>query len=160
MEELLKEGLHFQMFNFIVFMGILFFALKKPVRDFWIQRSQMIRVDMEESKKIQAVAAEKHAALQKRVSHLEQELRDLARSFDAEGAREKKHLMDEADKTAARLKDEAQKIAQQEIQRARETLRVESAELALQIAEKLIRDGFNDADQKKLVQNYLGGLSL
>jgi len=56
------------------------------------------------------------------------------------------------------MQQEAQQIAQQEITRAKETLKKEAVTLAFHLAQDLIKNNINAADQQKMTEHYLNVL--
>ncbi len=158
MEEFLASGVHWKLFNFFLFAGILFFVLRKPIKDYWQTRAHAIQFEMDEAGKLARDAQAQYDQLRQRVSRLESEAQGLIRSLEQEGDAEKKRIMEEADKAAARLKSDGERIMAQEVRRARESLKAQAVQLAVETAEKMIRDNFNDADQKRLSEQYLTNL--
>lgn len=158
METLLATGLHWKLINFGIFVGLLFFFLRKPVKEFWTARTHAIRFEMEEGEKLRREAQAKHDDLCRRVSRLETEAQGLVRALQQEGEMEKEKLMEEADKQAARLQSDGKRIMDQELQRVREGLREQVVQLAIEAAQKLIAENFNAADQKRLSDSYIAGV--
>jgi F-type H+-transporting ATPase subunit b len=158
MEEILHSGLHWNLINFSIFVGLLFFFLKKPVKEFWEGRAVRIRFEMEEGEKLGREAKARHENLRKSVARLESDAADLARSLEREGEMEKKQLQDEGRRRAERLKEDAARILDQEARKAREFLKEQAASLALETAEKLVLENLKPEDQKRLSEQYLSGL--
>ncbi len=158
MEELLSAGIHWQILNFIIFLAVLFFALRKPVKEFWSSRSHQIRFDMEEANRLQREASLRHEDLQKRLSKIEKEIADLIRSLEEEGEMEKRVMIQEAERLSQKIEQDAERIATQEVRKAKETLKAQAAQLSIEMAERLIRENFQDEDQRRLSEKYLKGL--
>ena len=155
MSELLAAGMPWQIFNFVVFLVVLFFALRKPVKEFWASRSHQIRFDMEEAERLRREASERHGALQSRLSRIEKEISELIRSLEDEGEMEKKVMTQEAEKLSQKIKQDTERIAAQEVRKARETLKVQAVQLSVEMAERLIRENVRESDQRRLSENYL-----
>ena len=158
MEEILAGGIHWRILNFLIFIGLLFFFLRKPVRDFWESRSHQMRSDMDEAGRLKREAKEKHGFLEKRFSRIEEEFSKMVRSMEEESELEKKKMMEEASMLASHIKEESGRIAEQEVRKVRETLKAEVVQLSVEFAEKFIRENIRDVDQQKLSQEYLKGL--
>lgn len=158
MSELLESGVHWSVINFAIFVGLLGFFLRKPVKDFWNSRSHAIKFSLDESEHLKKAAEARHNDLQKRFSRLETDMKDLIQSLQREGDLEKKKLMEDASMMAARIKADSEKIIDQEYRRAREFLKEQAAQLAVEIGEKLVRENLKDQDQKRISDQYLAAL--
>jgi len=51
--------------------------------------------------------------------------------------------------------ESAKMTAEQEVRKARETLKNEAVELAVQMAETMIREKISEKDRKRIVEDYL-----
>lgn len=159
MEELLAAGVHWKIFNFVLFVGVLFFVLRRPVRDFWTSRAHGIRFEMEEAEKIHREAKERHEALERRWAEISAEAATLVRTLKEEGEMERNRIMKDAERLSQRMGEDGEKIASQEIRRARTTLRAQAVRLSVELAERLLRENFNETDQKRITEKYLSDLS-
>lgn len=155
MEEILSAGIHWRLINFALFVGLLVYFLKNPLKEFWKTRSQKIQSDLEESERLRRDAEKQYRQLEARLADIENEVQTLIRSLEEEGDLEKKRLIEDTEKIATRIKQDAERIADQEVRRARETLKAQAIQLSVEMAERLIRDNFKDTDQQKLVGRYL-----
>ena len=140
-------------------LGILLFVLyrytAKPISDFLFQRSESIRNALREAQAQLAEAQAENAKLQDRLAHLTDEaseIVDLARrQAQAEGARMQQRGVD----TAARIREEAQRVADMEIARARQALREEAAVLATSLAAELLRERIRPEDDQRLLAEFV-----
>lgn len=158
MNELIHSGVHWNLINFSIFVGVLFFFLRKPVKEFWESRSGRIRFEIEEGEKLGREAKSRHESLRKTISRLDAETQELVLFLEREGEMEKKQLMDEGKRRSERLKEDGRRILDQEARKARESLKGQVAALALETAEKLVRENLKAEDQKRLSDGYLAGL--
>lgn len=158
MHEILEAGIHWSLINFAIFVGVLFFFLRKPVQEFWKSREGQIRFELEESERLSREAKAQNDELKTRLSRLDSESKDLILSLEREGESEKKQLMEEGQRRSERLKKDAIRIIDQEARKARETLKEQVAGLALDTAEKMIQDNIQPQDQQKLSDQYVSGL--
>ena len=83
MGEFFASGTHWRIFNFVVFLVVLFFVLRRPVREFWTNRAHRISFEIDEAAKQKQETRERHDALQKRLARIEGEMADLIRSWSA-----------------------------------------------------------------------------
>ena len=158
MEEFLASGTHWRILNFALFIGLLLYFLKKPVGHFWTSRSHQLKFDMEEAHRLKQESKGRHDSLKARLSQIEKEIAQLVTSMKEEGELEKKRIVEEGEKVSQRMKSDAEKMAAQEIRRAKEALRAQSVNLSIELAERLIREKIMESDQKKLTDHYLNNL--
>lgn len=95
---------------------------------------------------------------QTKLASLQGEIDALVATIRAEAEVEKKRLLDEAQARAERMKVDAEKQIQAEIQRVRTTLEREVVVQAVVMAEKLLMDKTTDADQRKLAETLVTSL--
>ena len=76
---------------------------------------------------------------------------ELQKSADAESAK----IEANAEKLSVSMVEAAKLAAEQEVRKARVTLKNEAVGLAVQMAESLIREKINDTDRKKIIEDYL-----
>lgn len=158
MEEFLAAGIHWRIFNFVVFLGSLFFILRKPVREFWVSRAHQIRFEIDESAKLKREFQERYDTLKKRVSRIEEEAKALVRFMEQEGELEKKKMIEEAEQLSRRIRHESERIADQEVRKAREILKAQTVQMAIELADRVIRENIRDEDQQRLTEKYMTGL--
>ncbi len=92
---------------------------------------------------------------EEKLGRIDQEVQALLETARAQAELERQKIIDEATRAAADIKRKAELSVQFELSRAKKTLRDEVAEQATQMAEALIRKNLTDADQGKLVSEYL-----
>lgn len=154
----LHSGMHWKLINFFAFAGMLVYFLKKPLAEFWNIRSQMIRNGIEEGQKKYKEAKVLNEKLQARVRELENEMGRLVKNLEEEGELERKRIIEESETLSTRMQQEATRVAQQEIIRAKETLKREAVDLSIKLAEELVKKNLNPADQQKMAEHYLNEL--
>lgn len=158
MEHFLETGTHWRILNFVVFVGVLIFVLRRPWGEFWKGRADQIRSQVDEAKRLKAQEEGRYRALSLRVAAIEQEVTALVTSLREEGDLEKSRLISEAEQYAAQLRSDSKKIAEQEVRKARELLKGEAIRLSLELAERLIREKIGPEDQRGLAERYLSRL--
>ena len=158
MHEFLEAGIHWSLINFAIFVGLLFFFLRKPVKEFWASREGQIRFEIEESERLSREAKVQNDELKKTISGLDAEAKSLTLSLEREGELEKKQIVDEGQRRSERLKQDSVRIMDQESRKAREVLKEQVANLALETAEKLIQENIQAQDQQRLSEQYISAV--
>jgi len=68
---------------------------------------------------------------------------------------ERNHILADAASAAERIRNDARSAVDQELRRAREDLRREAAELAVELAAEALRSRVTDADRSRLVDEFI-----
>ena len=85
---------------------------------------------------------------------LDQQCERIRAELRAEGERERERVIAEAEESAAKLKADADFLAEQEIKMAREQIRGEMALLAKAAAERVIQQQMEAADHERMVGDF------
>ena len=155
MNEIIENGIHYRIINFIIFASILVYFLRKPLKEFWAARSLAIKYSVEKSLRLKEEAAQKLAEVEKRYSKINDEVQSLVKAIEEETVLEKKQIEEEAKAQTKRIQEDAEKIAQQEIKRAREGLKFDVIYQSIALAEKLVSEKINSEDQQKLTDQFV-----
>ena len=150
--------LGWRVFNFVIFAAILYFAGAKPAKNFLGGRIDSIREQLEGAEKGKEEAERKAADCLKKIESLGQEVKDIHATLKREGEVERDRIIEAAEEAAAKIREQAEFSTTQELKKAIAAIKQETAGAALALAEKMIVEGLNKDDQKKLVSEYLDGL--
>ena len=145
----------FPLGNFLIFAFIIVRYALPPVRNFLRSRHGEVLAILEEAaaKKRQAEAIVQD--YQGRLARLEQEVQSIQAALRTEGEREKAKLLRETQIVAAKIKQDAQFLADQEVKMARQKIREEIAEQAESTARELIQRHLTSSDQDRLVEDFV-----
>ena len=141
--------------NFAVLIIVLVKVLSKPIANGLRARRQSIKeqfVDLEERK---AEADRTYQEYEEKLASIDKEVSDIIQAAIAQGEVEKERIIEEANRSAADIKRQAEMAIQHELTEAKLQLREEVANQAVAMAEELIRKNLREADQVKLIEDYL-----
>jgi len=141
--------------NFGIFFVVLFILLKKPLKQGLASRKESIEKELEELEAKKEEAKQEFKTLEARISNIKEEREALLAEFKVEGEKEKQKIIDNAQRVASRIVEQAQLTIQQEIQKANLSLRQELSDMAVQMAEDILKKNITDNDQKILIGEYL-----
>lgn len=142
--------------DFAALMGILFWALKKAnAKGALADRQAGIEKALKEAEEARAAAEKKFAEYSQKLDQANKEIDDLSAAIRKEALLEKERIIAEANVTAAKIREQAQNAANQEVLKARAELREEAARLAVQLAEQSLKQNIRKDDQDRLVNDYL-----
>ena len=145
----------YRLLHFIVLAGGLFFLLRKPLSQALGARVKGIEDQLSDLEAQKAEAEKKLAAYNQKFAELEKESEGIVAEYVRQGEEAKIRILKEAEAAADKLKVQAQKNIENEIQRAKARLQEEILDKALSKAEALIKEKVNADDQEKLVDEYL-----
>lgn len=149
-----------RIFNVVVFFGILFFLLRKPVKDFFADRFQRIRSALTRAAKEKEDAEASIKAIDARLAQLDSEIARIHADAKAEAAAEQERLEAQTQAEIAKIKE----IATREIDAARQNALIElrqfTAASAVTLAEQLIRRELTPQDDAALLQRASQGMKM
>ena len=147
----LDKSLIVQAVNFGLLLLVLSKLLYRPLLGVMNERTQAIKKSLEEAQAARAEAQrerEEHAA---KIQAAYAEAQAIRAAALQEAAEEHRRLVEAARAEASRLVDSAKAELAQDVRRARQELRQEVGDLAVSVAEQLIRRSLRDEDHRRIV---------
>ncbi len=145
----------FPLLNFLLYVYLIKRFAIPLVRDFLRSRRQQVVTSIEDAtqskQKAEAIVKDYKA----RLARLDQETKEIELLFRTEGEREKTKLLQDADRLAAKIKEDALFLAEQEVKAARQKIRQEMADQAEAAAKELIQRYLTPADQSRLITDFI-----
>jgi F-type H+-transporting ATPase subunit b len=144
-----------QIVNFAILVGILVYALKKPLKGYLIKRHEAVKERIEESERLLKEAAELKATYEGRLSAVEGEIEVFRATAKAEMEKEKAKILNEAQNLASRIREQARLAYEQEMKEAMAKVRAEVSERTIKAAEAAVRDTFKKEDHDRMVEEFI-----
>jgi len=141
--------------NFAGLLIILIWALKKPIANGLNSRRQAIIEKFEDLEAQKSEAERIYKEYESKLAKIDDEVQAIINSAVKQGEAEKARIIEEANRAAGDIERQAEMAIQHELAEAKLRLRSEIAEQAAQMAENLIRQNLKDADQARMVEDYL-----
>ena len=141
--------------NFAVLIIVLIKVLSKPLANGLRARQQSIKEQFTDLEERKAEADKAYQTYEEKLAAIDQEITDIITAAVAQGEAEKERIIEEANRAAADIKRQAEMAIQHELTQAKLQLREEVANQAVLMAEELIRKNLQEADQVKLIEDYL-----
>jgi len=151
---LLKDFLY-RCFNFAITVGILAYFVTKPVRKGLAGRSEGVAESLAAAEKTKAEAEAKFAEYDQKLAKASAEIESIYEDIRREGELEKARILESAKEMAAKITQDAEKTASNEVNKARVELRQEATRMAIEIAGELLKKNFTKDDQSRLVDEYM-----
>jgi F-type H+-transporting ATPase subunit b len=145
--------------NLVVFFGLMFYLLARPLSRFFHARREQISAQMkgaaihlQEAERLRAEMEEKMAALAGEIAELKERLR-------GEGEREREALERQGEEDAARLAAQFDHEASRRIDEARRQLASEAASVAAELALELLARELTGDDRERIFRATLDRLT-
>ena len=148
----------FYLLDFIVFVSLLVFFVRKPIASFTKARRDQILADMDEAKKMREEAEARLKDYEARLANLEGEVEKILADAKAAGEEERNRILVEATRSAERIRKDAEERLEQEGRKLSAELRVRVVEMALGASEALVKQKISAADQRRFVTDYVSDL--
>lgn len=152
-------GLIASFVNFAILIGVFVHLFKDKLTSFLRERKAEVADALNEAAKLKAEAEAKHKEYTERMAKLDQELAQIKQDVIAAGIKERDRIMAEAEHKAARMRQEAHFLVEQQVKQLRGELAREAVEGAVAAAEALLLKTTTSYDQQRLAQDYLNALS-
>ncbi len=144
-----------RVFNLLLVVGVLVWIARKPLANFFSNRSSAIRDELAEAQKARAEAESKLAEIEARMSRLDDELKEIARTSEKEGQEEYQRLLAAAEQDAQKIADRSRQEIDGMTRAAQLELRQYAAELSIRMAEERIRHEITPADRERLFSRFV-----
>ena len=155
-----NKYLWFSIINFIIFAGLLFYLLKKPVLDFFSNRKKEMEKEMEDSAKLLENAEKEREKYSELLDNLDKKIEELKNIAKSTAEREQQNIIKASEEYASKIKSEAEKIASQEVEKAIFMLKEEATELAIKIAENDIKNKINKDINERLISEVINKIEV
>ncbi len=151
---LLKDFLY-RVLNFSVVVAILWYFLSKPLKNGLSGRSRDIEKALADAKKAQDEAEAKFAEYDRKLTQATEEIAEISDAIRREGELEKQKILENARVMAEQIEKDAEAAAELEVAKAKEQLQKEAVQLAVNLAEELLKKNFTKEDDARLIDEYM-----
>ena len=148
-------SLFVQLVNFLILLAILSRLLYKPLLAKMEERSAAIKRSLDEAQAARAEAARQQEENAERLRAAYAEAQSIRAAALKEAGEEQRKLVEAARREAQQLVESAKGQMDNDVRRAREELRREVSEIAISVAEKLVRKSLRDDDHRRIVDDSI-----
>jgi F-type H+-transporting ATPase subunit b len=152
------KSLIVQVVNFLILLFILQRLLYKPFLAKMEERTSTIQKALDEAKEARAAAAKQQEENEARLRAAHAEAAAVREQALKEGAEESRKHIEAAQAQSRKMVEDTKAQLDTEVRRAREELRREVGDLAVAVAEKLVRKSLRDEDQRRIVADAIAGM--
>ena len=154
----LDRSLIIQAINFAILLFLLHRLLYKPLLAKMAERTGAIKKSLDEA---QAARAEATRQQEENATRLKAAYAEAAAIHDQarkDAAEEQRRLVEAARAESQRMMESAKAQLEADVRRAREDLRREVSEIAVAVAEKLVRQSLRDEDHRRIVDDAIASI--
>jgi F-type H+-transporting ATPase subunit b len=141
--------------NLLILIGVIVYFGRGPIRDFFAGRRREIGDNLDRAAALLGEAEAKVRDWERRMTQLDAEVGEIRRSTRERAEAESQRILADAEASAARIRSDATTAVEQEVRRARASLRAEATQLAVDLAADLLRQNVGEADRKRLVDEFI-----
>jgi F-type H+-transporting ATPase subunit b len=152
-EQVINFG--WRLLNFVVLVLIFYKLSAKAVKKFFVSDREHVIVSLQEAEQEKEDALRKLNECSARLEKAAAEIDDLRDMITARGQEEKEKIIEDAKRTAEKMKEDARSRMEQELSKAVNQLRAAAAGLSVETAEDIIKKNIRDTDHENMVQKFL-----
>jgi F-type H+-transporting ATPase subunit b len=141
--------------NFAIIAAVVIYFSRKPIRDFFANRSAEIAKAMQESKEARERAVAALAEMDRKIKDLEAETNRMIADAETRGEKDRAAIVDEGKKVAQEIQSQVKEGIDIEVQKAKTALAIEAALLSIDLAEGRIKEKISGQDHERIVKEYI-----
>jgi len=142
--------------NFLILVGLLVFMMKKmDIKGYFKKRTELIEQSLKEAREAKELAQKALTAVEERLKIKDREVEEILKAARESGERETVRLAEEGDRFNARILEQTRNNIDFEVKRAKETIKQEAVEIAMELAEKKLKEKLTKEEQMKLLEESI-----
>jgi len=141
--------------NFAILVAALVYFARKPIQSFFSDRRTQIQEQLSHAADMLGESERRHAELQRQLAEIDRDLQEIRARSSERMESERERILADAHAAAQRIENDAKAAVEREVDRAREQLRQEASELAIEIATTRLQGQINDGDRDRLVDEFI-----
>ncbi len=141
--------------NLLLLLGVIVYFARKPISSFFADRRTGIEKELNGAATELSDAEATYAKWQRRLIDLEAELEEIRNTSRQRAQSESERILADARANAERIRQDAHSAVDQELRRARELLREEATQIAIDMATQRLQREVTDADRDRLLDEFI-----
>lgn len=141
--------------DFVILVGFLYWLLAAKIKEFFVGRRQDIKESLTKAVQQKAEAENKFREYSEKIDKASSEIDGIFEMIKAQGVAEKQKIVEDAEKIARKMKEDAQMRTEQELKKASDQLRTEAVQLSVQMAEEILKRNITAQDHEAMVREYM-----
>lgn len=141
--------------NFAIIASVVVYFGRKPVRDFFANRSAEIAKSMQDSHEARERAVAALADMERKIKEMEAETGRMVADAQTRGEKDRQALVEEGRKVAQDVQAQVKQGIDMELHKAKSALAAEASLLSLDLAEGRIKEKISNQDHERIVKEYI-----
>lgn len=141
--------------NFAILVFILVYFGRKPAKEYFKHRTELIEKSLKEATEAKEIAQKTLLEVQNRLKNTDKEIEQILEATRQSGEKEKEAIIAEGERLKEKIIEQARANIDFELQKAKEQIKSDAALLALELAEKQIREKLGQKEQEALIDDYI-----
>ena len=141
--------------NFLVLIIVLFKFAKKPLQNFLQQRSDTIAKTLQEARAAREAAEKALREVEGRLKTKDAEIEAIIAAAKRSGEIERNAIIEESARLKEKIVEQAKSNIEFELKQAKAIIKAEAVELAMELAEKKLKEKLTKDEQEKLLDDSL-----
>lgn len=141
--------------NFAIIASVVVYFARKPISDFFTNRSAEIAKAMQNSREARERAVAALADMEQKIKELEAETGRLVAEAQSRGEKDRQALVEEGGKVAQDVQAQVKQGIDMELHKAMTALAAEASLLSLDLAEGRIKEKISNQDHERIVKEYI-----
>lgn len=141
--------------NFGILAFILFKFGKKPLQSFLKQRSELIEKTLKEAREAKEAAEKALQKVEERLKTKDKEIEEILSASKRSGEEVRESLIQQSDELREKILEQARVNIEYELKSAKEAIKAEAVEIAMELAEKKLKEKLTKEEQTRLLEESL-----
>lgn len=141
--------------NFGVLIAILIIFARKPFQSFLRQRTEMIEKTLKEARDAKELAQKALQEVEERFKTKDKEVEEILSASKRSGEEERERILEESNRLKEKIFEQAKVNIEYELKHAKEAIKAEAVEIAMELAEKKIKEKLTKNEQERLLGESL-----
>ena len=141
--------------NFGILVIILLKFVKKPFQSFLRQRTETIEKTLKEARDAKELAQKALQEVEDQFKTKDKEIEEILSASKRAGEVERERILGESNRLKERIFEQAKVNMEYELKHAKEAIKAEAVELAMELAEKKLKEKLTKDEQERLLEESL-----
>ncbi len=125
------------------------------MQNFFQKRTELIEKTLNEAKEAKAASLKALQEVETRLKAKDTEIEAILAASRKSGEQERDSIIVESDRLKAKIMEQAKTNIEYELKQAKEAIKAEAVELAMELAEKKLKEKLTKEEQEKLLEDSL-----
>ena len=141
--------------NLLLLLLVLGYFLKRPVKNFFVERRELIAGKIEDAREKIKAAREEFETYSSKLANIDTDIESFKESSRRESAIERDEILKQAEIMVERIGEEARETIRIESERAKNEIQEEVVALAVEMAEKAVKQNVTTSDDKRFLNEFV-----